>query len=60
MEAVHTYQASGVVPECKLFKEGLDFPDGSVVDQVGERVIVVIIPDGWSAEGEDDHEIPCR
>ena len=60
IEAVRTYQVMGVVPECKLFKEGMDFPDGSVVDRVEEKVIVVIIPDPRSAEGQHDHEIPCR
>ena len=60
MEAVRTYQVMGVVPGCELFKEGMDFPDGSVVDQIEGTVVVVIIPDPRSAEGEDDHDIPCR
>jgi hypothetical protein len=60
MEAVRDYQVMGVVPKCSLFTEGMDFPDGSVVDQIDANVVVVIIPDPRSAEGEDDHNIPCR
>jgi hypothetical protein len=60
MEAVRTYQVMGVVPGCNLFQEGMDFPDGSVVDRVGRDIVIVIIPDPRSAEGEDDHEVPCR
>lgn len=58
--AVQQYQQEGVIPSCSLFYEGLQFPDGSVVDQVEGVVVVVIIPDPRSAEGEDDHNIPCR
>ena len=60
MEAVREYHVMGVVPNCNLFKEGMDFPDGSVVDQIDANVVVVIIPDPRSAEGQEDHSIPCR
>ena len=60
MNAVNLYRNQGVTPACGFFHEGMQFPDGSVVDQVDQNVVVVIIPDPRSAEGEDDHAIPCR
>ena len=60
LNAVNHYQQQGVTPLCSLFVEGLVLPDGSVVDQVDGTTVVVIIPNPNSAEGEHDHDIPCR
>ena len=58
--AVQAYQQKGEVPFCGQFYEGQEFPDGSVVDQINGHVVVVISPNPSSAEGEQDHPIPCR
>ena len=60
LNAIQAYQQDGSVPSCRQFYEGQQLPDGSVVDQIDNTTIIVIIPDPRSAEGEDDHSIPCR
>ena len=57
--AVQAYQTEGVVPYCSFFYEGMKLPDGSVVDQINGKVVVVLRPDPQSS-GERDHTIPCR
>ena len=57
--AVQAYQQAGTLPACGCFYEGQQLPDGSVVDQVDGHTVVVIIPNPQSAEGEEDHLIPC-
>lgn len=57
--AVRAYQQEGFIPPCGRFYEGQQLPDGSVVDQINDTVVTVIIPDPNSAEGEDEHFIPC-
>lgn len=57
--AVIYYQNSGTLPSCGYFYEGQQLPNGAVVDQMEGQTVVLIVPDTQSAEGENDHLIPC-